>query len=48
MSLPCLIFEMNLIWDRGFGGNEGHDGHILYTLSAVQVNFLKNLILDMT
>jgi geranylgeranyl transferase type-2 subunit beta len=34
--LVCLFF---LGWGcaGGFGGNVGHDPHVLYTLSAVQV-----------
>ncbi len=28
----------------GFGPCDGHEPHLLYTLSAIQVNFLQNLI----
>ena len=28
---------------RGYGGNIGHDPHILYTLSAVQIMVMLNL-----
>lgn len=38
--------------DGGFGGNTGHDSHLLYTLSAIQILLLINrldvLDIDMT
>jgi geranylgeranyl transferase type-2 subunit beta len=37
---PSLIDWVMLCWDErvgGFGGNIGHDAHLLYTLSAVQI-----------
>jgi len=32
------------LWIGGFGGNVGHDAHLLYTLSAVQILAIFNAL----
>ena len=45
----CILDWLFSCWDErsgGFGGNVGHDGHLLYTLSALQILALTDQLHD--
>ena len=41
LALLCILIKLVYVYviacPGGFGGNIGHDPHVLYTLSAIQV-----------
>jgi geranylgeranyl transferase type-2 subunit beta len=46
MSIVDWVFQCHDKRSGGFGGNVGHDGHLLYTLSAIQVLALADGLQD--
>jgi geranylgeranyl transferase type-2 subunit beta len=46
ISIVDWVFECYDEESGGFGGNIGHDGHILYTLSAIQILAIANHLND--
>jgi geranylgeranyl transferase type-2 subunit beta len=46
VSIVDWVFQCHDKRSGGFGGNVGHDGHLLYTLSAIQVLALADRLQD--